>query len=641
MVYKSYGASVLLTAIILIVMHGAHAQTRDTSPKALKKLSMEELMNLEVTSVSKRPEKLSAVSSAVQIITQEDIRQAGVTSVAEALKLATNLQVAQVNASQWAISARGFNNVLANKLLVLIDGRTVYTPLYAGVFWDVQNLILEDIDHIEVISGPGGTLWGSNAVNGVINIITKNTKDTQGIFAEAAAGSKLQGLGSLRYGGKISDKLHFKIYGTTFKRGATQINDTSARDDWNMAQAGARLDWDASEKDVVTVQSNLYSDRPDPDGGHPVIASGSNVVGKWNHIVSDRADYQLKLYYDQTFRDFRNNFTENLRTYDLDWQHRFRHGKRGELIWGAGYRFLDHSVKNLPLFGFFPGHKQLHLFNLFLQEEFTLIPDRIRVTIGAKVEHYTYTAFQYQPNVRLAYTAGSHHTLWAAASRAVRLPARIDRDFGVSIAPGFVVIQGNENMKAETVVAYELGWRWQPLEKISLSLSSFYNLYDNLRSAEPGTNAGGFPITFGNGVKGKSYGAELSVLFPVTSYWKIRAGYTLLKKDLVIKPGSSDLNAATAESNDPRNQFLFQSNINLLKRMEFGVLFRYIDDLPKPAVDHYVGLDARLSWKVTQALEVSVVGQNLAGKTHIEFIDASHPPHRIERSIYGKIVVRY
>ena len=608
------------------------------SSAALKKLSIEELMNLEITSVSKRPERLSSAPSAIQVITQEDIRRSGVLSVPEALKLAANLQVAQVNSSQWAISARGFDNVLANKLLVLIDGRTVYTPLYAGVFWDVQNLVLEDIERIEVISGPGGTLWGANAVNGVINIITKSAADTQGLFVESVVGSKLPGLGSLRYGGKISDKLHFRVYGTTFKRSTTIVHDTTAHDDWTMAQGGMRLDWNASEKDVITAQSNYYNGRPDPDGGSPVMATGINALTKWNHKHSDKSDFQLKVYYDETFRDFRNKFTERLKTYDAEWQHRFRY-KAHEVIWGAGYRFLDHNVTNLPLFGFFPGHKQLHLFNVFLQDEFTIIPERLQFTLGSKIEHYTYTGFQYQPNARLSFTLNANNTFWTAASRAIRLPSRIDRDFSASFAPGFVVLQGSKDMQAESVIASELGWRVQPREKISISLSSFYNTYDNIRSAEPGPNAG-FPITIANGVKGKTYGAELSVVYPLTNYWRLRGGYTFLKKDLVVKSGSSDMNKASAESNDPQHQFIIQSMMDLPKNIELGAVLRYVAELPKPKVESYTGLDVRVSWRIVKALELSVVGQNLLENTHVEFIDASHPAHQVKRSVYGKIILR-
>ncbi len=342
-----------------------HSQVQDTllSSHSLKKLSLEELMDIEVTSVSKRPEKLTEVASAIQVITQKDIRSSGAKTLPEAFRLAPNLQVAQVNSSQWAISARGFNNVLANKLLVLIDGRTVYTPLYAGVFWDVQNLLLEDVDRIEVISGPGGTLWGANAVNGVINIITKNSSDTKGLFAEAATGSDFPGLGSLRYGGKINDDLTYRVFGTGFKLGSVRdTNGMKVNDDWRMIKGGFRLDWKASENNKLSLQANIYGGKPNPDAADTsVIARGDNIVARWNHTISEKSDFQFQAYYDHTWRDFGSGFTEDLKTYDIDWQNRYQLGRRHELTYGLNFRLMDHKVTNLELFAFLPRRKDIIL----------------------------------------------------------------------------------------------------------------------------------------------------------------------------------------------------------------------------------------------------------------------------------------
>ena len=304
----------------------------------LKKMSLQQLMRIEVTSVSKIPEKLTAAASAIQVITGEDIRRSGATTLPEALRLVSNLEVAKVNASQWAISARGFNNVLADKLLVLIDGRTVYTPLYAGVYWDVQNVLLEDVDRIEVISGPGGTLWGANAVNGVINIITKTSKETQGLFAEGGAGNRTPWMGNLRYGGSIGDNLNYRVYGTGFKQAGTGlVKGPVANDDWTMGQGGFRFDWDATKKDQLTLQSDFYDGFPNPDGTTAVVAIGGNVLGRWTHRISAQSDFHIQAYYDQTWRDFLNGFTENLKTFDIDWQYRFQLGKKQELIWRRRY----------------------------------------------------------------------------------------------------------------------------------------------------------------------------------------------------------------------------------------------------------------------------------------------------------------
>ncbi len=632
-----------LTIGLTLLANLCFCQVKDSlATNKLKKMSLEELMNIEIMSVSRHPEKLKEAASAVQIITQKDIRGSGAKTLPEALRLAPNLQVAQVNSSQWAISARGFNNVLANKLLVLIDGRTVYTPLYAGVFWDVQNLVLEDVERIEVISGPGGTLWGANAVNGVVNIITKNSKDTKGMFAEAAVGTGFPFLGSLRYGDQFSDKLSYRVYVTGFKMGNTVlVNGAKAGDEWPMAQGGYRLDWEATKKDRFTLQSNIYSGKPNPDAGDTVVAAkGDNMVARWNRMVSEKSDFQLQAYYDHTLRDFGNGFTEDLKTYDVDWQHRYQ-WNRQELTYGLGLRLMDHKVTNLPLFAFLPDKKTLSLYNVFVQDEITLVEEKLRLTVGSKIEHNSYTGFEYQPNGRLAWTATKRQTIWAAVSRAVRTPSRIDRDFYLNFAPAFPVFLPG-NFMSEKLVAYELGWRTQPHEKLSISLSSFLNFYDNVRSAEPGPPPlTPFPITIANGVKGKTYGIELAATNQLASWWSLRAGYTFLKKELSIKPGSQDLNGATAESDDPEHQFLVQSNMELPSGIELGTIVRYVDKLPKPYVSGYMGLDLRIGWKLGKVLELDIVGHDLLDSRHPEFIPSSPSPRELERSVYGKILCRF
>ncbi len=637
----------LLTAfIILLQFNDLAAQSGDTlfSPEAIKKLSLEQLVNIQVTSVSKHAEKLVDVASAIQVITQEDIRNSGAKTLPEALRLASNLQVAQVNSSQWAISARGFDNVLANKLLVLIDGRTVYTPLYAGVFWDVQNVMLEDIDRIEVISGPGGTLWGANAVNGVINIITKSSKDTKGLFVEGASGSNFPGRGSLQYSGQVNDKLTYRVYGTEFKLGRTlDTNGMKTKDEWPMIQGGFRCDWNPSEKDKIALQSNIYHGKPNPDAvDTAVVAKGENIVARWNHAaVSGKADFQLQAYYDHTSRDFGNGFTEDLKTWDADWQNRYQLGQRHELTYGVDFRLMDHKVTNLPLFAFLPADKTLHLYSTFLQDEITLIKERLHFTIGSKIEHNSYTGFEYQPNGRLTWTPKANQTIWAAVSRAVRTPARIDRDFYLLLTPDITFISGNDSFVSEKMIAYELGWRSQPLKTLSLSVSTFYNVYDNIRSAEPGPPPFGIPVTFGNGVKGNTFGIELAITSEVTGWWRLKGGYTFLNKNLSVKSGSKDSNKGSAESDDPQNQLQVQSVISLPGYITLGTIIRYVDKLPKPYVPDYVGLDAHIGWKLGKIVELSVVGQNLLYKHHPEFIPSSPAPREIERSFYGEITCHF
>src|SRR6201993_3820889 len=457
-----------LVVSFLIITNIVFSQTEDTtlSPASLKKLSLEDLMNVEVTSVSKRSEKLNEVASAVQVITGDDIRNAGIKTLPEALKLAANLQVAQVNSSQWAISARGFDNVLANKLLVLVDGRTVYTPMYGGVFWDVQNVMLEDVDRIEIISGPGGTLWGANAVNGVINVITKNSAKTQGLYAEVSSGNTMPLQASIRSGGTIAKGLTYRVYATGYQLASTldSVGKDStvgrkANDQWAMIQGGFRTDYSA-KKDQLSLITNMYYGKPNPDGTVPVTTSGENAVARWNHTIGHIGDFQLQGYYDHTWRDFGNKFTEDAKTFDLEWQNRFRLGQRQTVTYGGDVRGIHHEVANLVGFGFTPANKMLYLYSGFLQYEAMLIKDKLRFTLGSKLEHNSYTGLQYQPNARLTYTPTKRQTVWAAVSRAVRNPSRIDREFAVSITPTLPLIQGSDTFKSETVIAYELGWRF-------------------------------------------------------------------------------------------------------------------------------------------------------------------------------------
>jgi iron complex outermembrane receptor protein len=633
-----------LFIFLALLSNYAFCQDQDTlSLGSLKTLSLEELMNIQVTSVSKRIENLEDVASAIQVITQDDIRNSGAKTLPEALRLASNLQVAQVNASQWAISARGFDNVLANKLLILIDGRIVYTPLYAGVFWDVQNLLLNDINRIEVISGPGGTLWGANAVNGVINIITKSSKETKGLLVEGAAGSALPGLGNLRYGGQLGNQLSYRVYGTGYKLGNTVLpNGSNAKDEWHMGQGGFRLDWDASEKSNLMLQGNLYGSKPNPDAGDTsVTAKGDNILLRWGRTTSKNSDFQLQTYYGHTLRDFGNGFSEDLKTYDIDWQNHYQLGSRHEFTYGANFRMMDHHVTNFELFAFLPAKKTLYLYSGFVQDQMVLVKDHLHFTIGSKLEHNSYTGFEYQPNGRLNWTVNNKHSIWTSVSRAVRTPARIDRDFYLFLTPELPFISGNDSFASEKMIAYELGWRATPLKTLSFSLSSFYNTYDDIRSVEPGPPPFNIPVTFGNGVKGKTYGVELSVTTQLTNWWNIKGGYTFLQKDLSVKEGSNDSNKGSAESNDPENQLVIQSRVKLPARFELGTILRYVDHLPKPFVPHYFGLDIRIGWKFNQSLELNVVGQNLLDKQHPEFIPASPSAREIQRSIYGKLTYSF
>lgn len=595
---------------------------------------MEELMNVEVTSVSRKPEQLNETASAIQVISSEDIRFSGATSLPEILRLASNLQVAQANSSQWAISARGFNSVLANKLLVMIDGRTVYTPMYAGVFWDIQNVMVEDIDRIEIISGPGGSLWGANAVNGVINVITKKSDESQGVYYSRAMGNYLKSYDALRYGGQIGENLTYRIYGSAIQRDNTVLFDESdANDEWNFAQAGFRMDWNPSKKDLLTLQSDYYQGKPNPDGNlDPVKTFGGNILGRWSHEISERSDYQVQFYYDETYRDFGGNFSERLATYDLDLQNRIEIGNNHELVWGMGIRLMDQHMENRELFGFFPADRTMHLFNIFVQDEIVLVKDKLDFTLGTKIEHNSFTGFEFQPSAQLSWKTSEKQILWSTVSRAVRTPSRIDGEFKLFLAPEVPLFAGNDNYISAELLAYELGWRLQLRNKLSLSVSTFYNIYDNLRGA-----GDGMPIVFTNSISGESYGVEFLSNYQINSKWRLRGGYTYFEKSLRVEEGNRD----PKEYHDPEHQFQIQSYLNLPGNIELGTFFRYVGALSDSEVPEYFGLDVRIGWKINEVFELSVVGQNLLNAYHIEFIPESPSARKIERNIYGRITCRF
>jgi iron complex outermembrane receptor protein len=628
--------SLLGLGLVLLAQPG-FAQQTDTaaSPRALKRLTLEQLMNLEVTSVSKRPEQLSQAASAIQLITQDDIRRSGATSLPEALRLASNLEVAQVDARQWAISARGFNSTTANKLLVLIDGRTVYTPLYSGVFWDVQDVPLRDIDRIEVISGPGATLWGANAVNGVINITTKGARDTPGLDVSGGGGTELRGFGGARYGGAVGSTVHYRVYGKASSRDRTVLSSgQGGRDDWHTWQGGFRLDGggDASEANQLTLQGDLYGGRfAQPSPGH-VGVNGGNLLGGWSHVFSATSEARLQLYYDRTHRDIPGTFAEDLETYDVDFQHRAVLARRHDVVWGFGYRLINDHVGNSAVLAFLPPHVRRQWFTGFVQDEIALLPDRLHLTLGTKVEHNDYTGYEVQPSGRVSWTPARGGALWAAVSRAVRAPSRIDRELFAPAQPPYFLV-GDPKFGSEVLLAYELGYRVQAEDRLSVSVATFYHRYDHLRSVEMANPPAPFPIVLGNGLKGKSYGAELTADYRVTNAWRLRGGYTEMRVRTDAKPGSTD---TTRASSDPDRQLSLRSSLDLPAEFKLDADARYIGEIKNQQVPAYGEFDLRVAWQPVAALELSIVGQNLLHRRHAEF-GAPAARHEIERGVYGRI----
>ena len=653
----------LCAGLILAFSLRANAQTKTPDPavETLKKLSIEELMDLEVTSVSKRSERLLEAPSAIQVVTGDEIRRSGAASLAQALRLAGNLQIAQKDAHSWGVSARGFNADSANKLLVLMDGRALYTPLFSGVFWDRQDTLLEDIERIEVISGPGGTLWGANAVNGVINITTKHARDTQGGFLEAGGGGELRGFASLRYGGKLAPNVHYRIYGKHTEHDSAVLSDgTDARDGWRIRQGGFRIDAETVAEDSVTLQGDIYGHRQGITTGGTSEVRGGNLLGRWTRRFSADADMSLQFYYDRTDLTLpvpaqlfapAGTFGDELDTYDLDFQHRFQTAAHHRFVWGLGYRFTHNVVTNAPSLAFFPEELDQELFSGFLQDEIAL-RENLTLTLGAKLEHHDYTGLEVQPGGRLQWSLSERHMLWAAASRAVRAPSRVDRDISLP-APGYliVILQGGSRFESENLTAYELGWRAQLGDAATLSVSTFVHDYDDLRSTTMGPPDPvfglPFPFFYENNLEGRTYGAELSASFQATDRWLLRGSYNLLKQDLRIKPGRTDFNNALNETADAEQQLSLRSSLDLPGRVELDAGLRWVDKLPTnnagvvAVVSDYAELDLRLAWRPRDDLELSLIGRNLLHRRHLEYTRANAPDVEIERSVHGKLTWRF
>jgi iron complex outermembrane receptor protein len=666
-VRNGWGGIYLALLITLpAVSWAAETRLAGTTILELKQLSLEELMGVDVTSVSKKEEKLFDAAAAIYVITEEDIRRSGATSIPEVLRNVPGVEVARVDSHTWAITVRGFNSTAANKLLVLIDGRSVYTPLFSGVFWDVQDTLLEDVERIEVIRGPGATLWGANAVNGVINIITKSAKQTEGLLVTGGGGTEERGFGGVRYGGKLSETARYRFYAKYFNRDDTVLPDgTDAGDAWQMGQGGFRIDWDASDKNRLTFQGDLYGGSlgqtstivsPTPPfrrlNNADTTVAGGNALGRWVHHFSEASDVQLQVYYDRTERRIPLVFSEQRDTFDVDVQHRFPVGQWQDIVWGVGYRFTQDSVGNTFNVSWDPDRRATHLVSIFVQDDITLVPNRLRLTLGSKFEHNDFTGFEIQPNARLAWTPTERQTVWAAVSRAVRIPTRLDHDIRLNaqVIPGTpptaLAVFGSRNFVSEELLAYELGYRLQPHPRLSLDVAAFYNVYDRLLSiegpgpAQPSPPAVVIPFVLANNLEGETYGVEAWANYQIADWWRWQAGYTYLHMQLRSKPGSSDTTSvAGQEGSSPQHRFFLRSWLDLPANLELDTTLRYVDGLSSQRVRAYVALDVHLGWRPIKNLELAVVGQNLLDNRHREF--SSTLRTEIQRGIYGKVTWRY
>ena len=604
-------------------------------PSELKMMRIDQLMDIDVTSVSKHAERLWDSASAIQVITGDDINQSGATSIPEALRIATNLEVAQIDSHQWAITSRGFNNVFADKMLVLMDGRTVYTPLYAGVYWDVQSTLMEDLDRIEVISGPGATQWGSNAVNGVINITTKSAKDTQGGLVSAELGTQLKDDIGVRYGGELAPGVYYRVYAKYFDH-----NDTKAaqgidpEDEWNMGQGGFRIDWTRSPDNTLTFQGDLYGGAIDTNGPDQTGMNGRNLLGRWTQTYGENSDLQVQAYYDHTHRSIPESFTQTLDTYDVDVQRKFMLGNSNLIVYGLGYRDVDDDITNTPAQQFLPPHVSRSTYNAFAQDEITLLPDVLHFTGGTKVEHNDYTGWEIEPSGRFSWTPNKQQTVWTAVSRAVRTPSRVDSDL---FSPK---IDGGPDVVSEVLVAYELGYRVQVTSRFNGSVATYYNVYDDLSSLEPVNPPSPFPVERSNGFEGHSTGAELTADYQVNTSWRLRAGYNELRVHTSPQPGTLATPQTRSNAHDPNHQASLRSMLDLSSSWEFDADLRYVSQIANQSLPGYTEMGLRLGWHPVAAWEFSVDGQNLLHSKHAEF-NTPGSRREIPRSVYGKTVWRF
>jgi iron complex outermembrane recepter protein len=662
-----HGRGLFRLAGLLVCLGTAPAAAAEPTPspapprRDLTELSLAELAALEVTTVARTPETRVHTPAAVFVITQQDIRRSGATTLAEALRLAPGVQVSRISSNQWAIGMRGFASRLARSVLVLIDGRSVYTPLFAGTYWEVQDVLLEDVERIEVIRGPGGTLWGANAVNGVINVITRSAHDTRGTYLDAGGGKEERGFGAARWGGSLGAHADVRVYAKYFDRGAAFHPDGDDFDRWHMAQGGFRVDG-ASGPSTFTLQGDLYGGRA---GERTVVAAyappfartieadaqlgGGNVRGRWQRTLAGGAELDLQAYYDHTHR-VEPNFREDRDTGDADAQYRLTLGAH-QFLSCLGIRLSRGATEGIPTLAFHPATRTDDVFSGFVQDRIEVVRDRLLVTVGTKVEHSNYSGFEVMPSGRVLWMPGPRHSVWAAVTRAVRTPSRVERDLDATFSldparPVFGRLAGGPAFLPERLVAYEAGYRMQYRERAIFDVALFYNDYSRLLSVEPGapfveTGAEGprtiVPFELRNGIRGKTQGLEVAGDLRLSGALRLHASYSFLNLDLSPAAGSRDTTTeASTEGSSPRHRILLRSSLTL-GTVQLDAAFRRVSALPAQDVAAYSSLDARAAWRPWSVLELAVVGRDLLSPHHREFGGGTE----VERAVYAEAAWRF
>ncbi|WP_426991571.1 TonB-dependent receptor plug domain-containing protein [Methylomonas sp. CM2] len=645
----------LLLAVTAEPTHGEEAISE------LKSLSLQALSSSTVAIAAKRSQAVGETPSAVFVVNQEEIRRSGLQSIPEILRRVPGLEVARVDGNHWAITSRGFNGLYANKLLVMVDGRTVYDPLNSGVFWNEQDYPLEDIDRIEVIRGPAATMWGSNAVNGVINIVTRSAQETQGTLVSTGTSQEEPGFVSVRYGGKLDNDLHYRVYGKYNHRDRLHLNGGDlAYDALDIGRAGFRSDWSLDARHSLIAQGDYYNGNTDqtlsnPLDGMSISADpgksyGGNLLLRWQQALADDARLQIRGYFDHATRD-QSLLDYSRDSLDLDMQHDFPWHDH-LLTWGAGYRYVGDMLQlKSPSLTICPTHRDRHWFNLFAQDEWRLLAEELRLVLGGRLEHNDFSGYQLQPSARLLWQPAPHHSAWAGVSRAVRVPTRVEHDLNTffSLGAGTTAnIRGNPNLAAETVVNYEIGYRFFPNSAFSLDTTLFYGDYSRLTTTEPldpinGNRTITIPLLIDNQAYGETYGWESAVNWRPAQSWRLQASYSLFGMALHKRPASLDSAAEAAETASPSNRFNISSYLNLPHQLELDLHWYYTGRL-RSQIDGYHRFDARLGWQPNLHLELALGAQNLLDNRHLEFApspDNALVASEIERNFYLKATVRY
>ncbi len=665
--HPAVGCAALLAFALAAVPAIGQERQPPPEPASLTRLSLEELGDLPVVSVSKTPHEAWATAAAIVVLTADDIRRSGATSVPEALRLVPGVQVSRIDTTHWAVGIRGVTSQFSKALLVLVDGRSVYTPLFGGVYWDVQDLLLGDVDRIEVIRGPAGTIWGANAIQGVINIITKDARQTAGPLVTGAAGNVDQAAGGVRYGGTIGASTGYRVFVHGFKRGPQSHQDDGNFDRWTAGRAGFRVDGGDGPVEF-SVQGAAYGGDPgervaigsfDPpaqrDVDGPDQVAGGHVLGRWRRSFATRGSLQVQGYFDRTSRRA-PHYREVRNTFDVDLIHRLPLPGRHALSWGAGARVSPARVTQLvPTLTFTDLTPTDHVYSAFVQDEFQLRPDVLVVTAGVKLEHQAASGVELQPSVRAIWRPNRRHALWGAVTRAVRTPAHLDRALVLTgmlqADPAiFLRIAGNPDLDPERSIGVEAGTRHLLTPELSIEVAAFRTSYTGLQSFGPAAiTAETDPIPhalvtfpYVNGMSGAASGVEIAPAWQPSRTWQARAGYSYLHIGLANTPASPDTTSVTTtEESSPRHQLFAQSVLFAGAAWEFVQTYRFVSALPAQGVEAMHALDLRAAWRAGRTGEVAVQAHNVLQDAHVEFDHpAGSPAVAIRRSVTASFVWR-